>query len=258
MDKTTADELARLIEIMDRLRVECPWDREQTIATLRKNTLEETYELADAIDEGDMAHIREELGDLMLHIVFYSKIGSEQGAFTLADVARGVSDKLVYRHPHVFGEVQVENSGDGQHPWEALKQTEGTKRRGVLAGVPKALPAMVKAFRVGEKAAAAGFDWERREDVWNKVREEAAELKAEIAAGDTEKATDELGDLMFALVNAARLYDIDPEAALEHTNRKFISRFGYMEARAEAAGRELRQMTLAEMEALWQEAKNKA
>jgi XTP/dITP diphosphohydrolase len=255
MDKRTTDALARLLDIMDELREKCPWDREQTIESLRKNTIEETYELADAIDEGNLQHVREELGDLLLHIVFYSKIGSEQGAFTLADVAEGISDKLVYRHPHVFGDVQAETSADVKHNWEALKQREGRKRRGVLAGVPKALPAMVKAFRVGEKAAATGFDWERREDVWDKVREEADELSAEIGAGDKAKATDELGDLFFALINAARLYGIDPEAALERTNRKFIKRFNHMEARAEAAGRELGDMTLAEMDSLWNEAK---
>ncbi len=261
MDNRTAEALSRLLEIMDELREKCPWDREQTIESLRKNTIEETYELADAIDEGNMQHIREELGDLLLHIVFYSKIGSEQGAFTLADVADGISDKLVYRHPHVFGDVNAETSDEVRHNWEALKQREGRnadsekKRRGVLAGVPKGLPAMVKAFRVGEKAAATGFDWERREDVWGKVREECGELEAEFAAGDKEKATDELGDLFFALVNAARLYGIDPEAALERTNRKFISRFGYMESCAEAAGRPLGEMSLDEMEAIWQEAK---
>ncbi len=264
MDKRTVDALARLVDIMDELREKCPWDREQTIASLRKNTIEETYELADAIDEGNMQHIREELGDLLLHIVFYSKIGSEQGAggFTLADVAEGISDKLVYRHPHVFADVHADTPEEVKHNWEALKQREGKggvgggKRRGVLAGVPKALPAMVKAYRIGEKAAATGFDWERREDVWDKVREEAGELAAEISADDREKATDEFGDLFFALVNAARLYNIDPEAALERTNRKFISRFGHMEARAESAGRELSGMSLAEMEELWQDAKS--
>ncbi len=255
MDKLTSDALARLIDIMDTLREKCPWDREQTIESLRKNTIEETYELADAIDEGNMQHIREELGDLLLHIVFYSKIASEQGTFTLADVADGISDKLVYRHPHVFGDVSAPTAADVKHNWEALKQREGKKRRGVLAGVPKGLPAMVKAFRVGEKAAAAGFDWERREDVWSKVGEEIDELMVEIAAGDTEKATDELGDLFFALVNAARLYGIDPEAALERTNRKFIARFGYIERQSEATGRELGAMTPGEMEELWQAAK---
>ncbi len=255
MDKRTAGALSRLLDIMDELRVKCPWDREQTIESLRKNTIEETYELADAIDSGNLDHVREELGDLLLHIVFYSKIGSEQGAFTLADVADGISDKLVYRHPHVFGDVSVETSADVKHNWEALKQREGRKKRGVLAGVPAALPAMVKALRVGEKAAAVGFDWEKREDVWDKVREEADELSAEIRAGDRERATDEFGDLLFALVNAARLHDIDPEAALERTNRKFIARFTHMEAAAADAGRELGGMTLAEMETLWQEAK---
>jgi XTP/dITP diphosphohydrolase len=256
MDKQTADALGRLVDIMDTLREKCPWDREQTIESLRKNTIEETYELVGAIDEGNMRHIREELGDLLLHIVFYSKIGTEQGAFTLADVADGISDKLVYRHPHVFADVHADTPDEVKHNWEALKQREGRKRRGVLAGVPEGLPAMVKAFRIGEKAAATGFDWERREDVWDKVREEAAELKAELRAGDTERATDEMGDLLFALVNAARLYGIDPEAALERTNRKFIARFGHMENRAAAEGRELSGMTLEQMEGLWQDAKN--
>jgi XTP/dITP diphosphohydrolase len=255
MDKRTTEALARLVEIMDTLREKCPWDREQTIQSLRKNTIEETYELAGAIDEGDMAHIREELGDLLLHIVFYSKIGSEQGAFTLADVADGISDKLVYRHPHVFADVHAETPEEVKHNWEALKQREGKKRKGVLSGVPEGLPAMVKAFRIGEKAAATGFDWERREEVWAKVREEAAEFEAELAAGDHDRATDEFGDLVFALVNAARLYDIDPEAALERTNRKFIHRFGYMEKQAADTGRELSGMSLAEMENLWQKAK---
>lgn len=255
MDKRTTGALSRLVDIMDELREKCPWDREQTISSLRKNTIEETYELADAIDEGDMGHIREELGDLLLHIVFYSKIGSEQGAFTLADVAEGISDKLVYRHPHVFADVHADTSAEVKHNWEALKAREGRKRRGLLAGVPKGLPAMVKALRIGEKAAAVGFDWERREDVWDKVREEAAELSAEIEAGDRERAAEEFGDLLFALVNAARLYGIDPEAALERTNRKFIGRFNYMERRAEAEGVELGGMTLSGMEALWRQAK---
>jgi XTP/dITP diphosphohydrolase len=264
MDKKTSDALARLIDIMDELRVKCPWDREQTIASLRKNTIEETYELADAIDSGDMTHIREELGDLLLHIVFYSKIGSEQGAFTLADVAEGISNKLVYRHPHVFGDVRADTSDDVRHNWEALKAREKAAKgngaatgakRATLAGVPKALPAVVKALRIGEKAAAVGFDWQKREDVWDKVREEATEFKAEIVAGDNEKATDEFGDLMFALINAARLYNIDPEAALERTNRKFIARFNYMERGATDAGRSLGDMTLPEMETLWQKAK---
>jgi XTP/dITP diphosphohydrolase len=255
MDKRTEAALARLIDIMDELREKCPWDREQTIASLRKNTIEETYELVDAIDSADMQAIREELGDLLLHIVFYSKIGAEQGAFTLADVAEGISGKLVYRHPHVFGDVRVDTSDDVKHNWEALKTREGAKKRSTLAGVPKALPAVVKALRIGEKAAAVGFDWERREDVWAKVREEAEEFEAEIAAGDNDRATGEFGDLMFALINAARLYGIDPEAALERTNRKFIARFGHMEQAAGSQGRALSDMTLPEMETLWQQSK---
>ncbi|MDR1671316.1 MAG: nucleoside triphosphate pyrophosphohydrolase [Alistipes sp.] len=260
MDKRTTDALARLVDIMDTLREKCPWDREQTIASLRKNTIEETYELADAIDSGNLDHVREELGDLLLHIVFYSKIGAEQSAFTLADVAEGISDKLVYRHPHVFGDTRADTSDDVRHNWEALKTREksagGTaQKRATLAGVPRALPAVIKALRIGEKAAAVGFDWKRREDVWDKVHEEAAEFEAEIVAGDRERAAGEFGDLLFALINAARLYNIDPEAALERTNRKFIARFNFMEQTAAAQGRELNGMSLAEMEALWQESK---
>lgn len=257
MDKKTTGAVSRLVEIMDELRVKCPWDREQTIESLRKNTIEETYELVDAIDEGNLDHVREELGDLLLHIVFYSKIGSEKGAFDLGDVANGISDKLVYRHPHVFSDVHADTPEQVKHNWEELKQREGKKRKGLLAGVPKSLPAMVKAYRVGEKAASLGFDWEKREDVWEKVREEGGELAAEIGAGDSEKMTDEFGDLFFALVNAARLYGVDPEQALERTNRKFIQRFNYMETKASESGRNLGDMTLAEMDALWDEAKHK-
>jgi XTP/dITP diphosphohydrolase len=257
MDNKTTAALARLVDIMNELRVKCPWDREQTISSLRKNTIEETYELVDAIDEGSMEHLREELGDLLLHIVFYSKIGSEQGAFDLGDVANGISDKLVYRHPHVFADVHAETPDEVKHNWEQLKQREGKKRRGVLAGVPKSLPAMVKAYRVGEKAAATGFDWEKREDVWDKVREEAGELCAELATGNHELIEDEFGDLFFALINAARLYNVDPEQALERTNKKFIHRFNYMESKAAEGGRNLGDMTLAEMDALWNEAKTK-
>lgn len=247
MNERTAAALARLVDIMDELREKCPWDREQTIESLRKNTIEETYELVDAIDEGDLDHLREELGDLLLHIVFYSKIGSEKGAFDLADVAEGISDKLVYRHPHVFGDVCAATAGEVKHNWEELKQSEGEKkRRGVLEGVPRSLPAMVKAFRVGEKAAAVGFDWDKREDVWDKVREEAAELAAEVGTCDRCGMEEEFGDLFFALVNAARLYGVDPEQALERTNKKFIGRFNYMESRAAETGRRLGDMTLAE------------
>ena len=256
MDKKTTDALARLVDIMDELREKCPWDREQTIESLRKNTIEETYELVDAIDEGNLDHVREELGDLLLHIVFYSKIGSEKGAFDLSGVANGISDKLVYRHPHVFGDVQADTPGQVRHNWEELKQREGKGRKGVLSGVPKSLPSMVKAYRVGEKAASIGFDWEKREDVWDKVREEFGELMAEIKTGNDHSCIEEeFGDLFFSLVNAARLYDIDPEQALERTNKKFIHRFGFMESKASESGRELGGMTLDEMDALWNLAK---
>jgi XTP/dITP diphosphohydrolase len=263
MDKQTTEALAKLVDIMDELREKCPWDREQTISSLRKNTIEETYELADAIDEGDLDHVREELGDLLLHIVFYSKIGSELGAFTLADVADGISNKLIYRHPHVFADVHADTSEQVKHNWEELKTREGRRKKGVLAGVPKGLPALVKAYRIGEKAAAVGFDWRNREDVWDKVREEADELKAEIEAaekstpesGSRERVEEEFGDLFFALVNAARLYKIDPEAALECTNKKFIGRFNHMETRAAELDKELSRMTPEELEKLWAEAK---
>lgn len=256
MDNKTSEALARLVDIMDELREKCPWDREQTIESLRKNTIEETYELVDAIDEGNLDNLREELGDLLLHIVFYSKIGAEKGAFTLADVADGISDKLVYRHPHVFADVRADTAGEVKHNWEELKQREGRRRKGVLAGVPKSLPAMVKAYRVGEKAAALGFDWEKREDVWDKVREESDELAAELRSGNRAGIEEEFGDLFFALINAARLYGVDPEQALERTNKKFIGRFNYMESAALESGRELGGMTLAEMDILWNEAKS--
>lgn len=243
--------------IMDELREKCPWDREQTFESLRNNTIEETFELADAITDGDMKNIREELGDLLLHIVFYSKMGEETGSFDFADVANGVCDKLVYRHPHVFGDVHADTPDDVKHNWELLKLKEKNKKnRGVLGGVPRSLPAMVKAYRIGEKAASAGFDWEKREDVWNKVKEEIAEAEAEMAAGDKDKTEAEIGDLFFALINASRLYGIDPEQALERTNKKFIKRFAHIEQVARESGKQLSEMTPAEMESAWCEAKN--
>lgn len=247
--------LERLLGIMDRLRAECPWDRKQTFDTLRKNTIEETFELTDAISDGDLEEIRAELGDLLLHIVFYSKLGEEQQAFGFAEVANGICDKLIYRHPHVFGDVSVQGAEQVVQNWEDLKLREGRKKHGVLSGVPRSLPALVKAYRIGEKAAAAGFDWEKREDVWDKVREETAEVEAEIAGMDTGRMEGEIGDLLFALVNMARLYDVDPEAALEKTNKKFIRRFGHIEAKAAEAGKALRDCSLAELEAWWQDAK---
>ena len=253
-DKRAAATL-RLLKIMDELREKCPWDRKQTFETLRNDTIEETYELADAILDGNMEGIREELGDLMLHVVFYSKLGQEAGAFGYADVVDELCDKLVYRHPHVYGEIHADTPDDVKRNWEALKLRKKNRRSGTLGGVPVSLPAMVKALRIGEKAAGAGFDWQRREDVWDKVREEIGEVEAEMREDDRTGMEEEFGDLFFALVNACRLYGIDPEAALERTNRKFIRRFTSMEEISAAQGRMLSELTLDEKEALWQQAK---
>ena len=247
---------SRLLDVMDKLRAECPWDREQTLDSLRNNTIEETYELADAITDKNMEGIKEELGDLLLHVVFYSKIGEEQGAFNYTDVANGVCDKLIYRHPHVYGDIHAETPEEVKQNWEALKLRKKNRKSGTLGGVPVSLPAMVKAFRIGEKAAATGFDWEQKEDVWAKVKEELMEVDAELEAKDTERLTDEMGDLFFALINACRLYGIDPEGALERTNKKFIRRFNHLEQRAEESGRSLHDMSLAEMDDYWNEAKS--
>ena len=255
MDKRL-EATARLLEVMNRLRKECPWDREQTIHSLRNNTIEETYELADAITDKNMEGIKEELGDLLLHVVFYSKLGDEVGAFDYTDVANGVCDKLIYRHPHVYGDIHADTPEEVKQNWEALKLRKKKRKSGTLGGVPVSLPAMVKAFRIGEKAAATGFDWQRREDVWDKVREELGEVDAELRADDKEKLTDEMGDLFFALINACRLYGVDPEAALERTNKKFIRRFNHMEQRAVERGVTLHDLTLDEMEGYWQEAKH--
>ena len=246
---------ARLLEIMDTLRRECPWDREQIFDTLRNNTIEEVYELADAITDKNMEGIKEELGDLLLHVAFYSKLGDEQGVFDYTDVANGVCDKLIYRHPHVYGDIHADTPEKVKQNWEALKLRKKKRKSGTLGGVPVSLPAMVKAFRVGEKAAAVGFDWEKREDVWTKVKEELGEVDAEIEAKDKERLTDEMGDLFFALINACRLYGIDPEGALERTNKKFIRRFNHIEQRAEEQGKSLNEMTLSEMDGYWNEAK---
>ena len=256
MNMTEAEKATvRLLEIMDTLRRECPWDREQTFDTLRNNTIEETYELADAITDKNMEGIKEELGDLLLHVAFYSKLGDEAGAFDYTDVANAVCDKLIYRHPHVYGDIHADTPEAVKQNWEALKLRKKKRKSGTLGGVPVSLPAMVKAYRVGEKAASVGFDWNRREDVWDKVREELMEVDVEIKADDHERLTDEMGDLFFALINACRLYGIDPEGALERTNKKFIRRFGYVEQQAEASGRMLSDMTLEEMDAYWDEAK---
>lgn len=257
MDRHEAEKATtRLLDVMDRLRAECPWDREQTFDTLRNNTIEETYELADAITDKNMDGIKEELGDLLLHVVFYSKLGAESGAFNYTDVANGVCDKLIYRHPHVYGDIHADTPEEVKQNWEALKLRKKRRKSGTLGGVPVSLPAMVKAFRIGEKAAATGFDWEHKEDVWAKVKEELAEVDAEIEAKDKERLTNEMGDLFFALINACRLYGIDPEGALERTNKKFIRRFEYIESRAEERGVTLHDMTLQEMDALWNEYKS--
>lgn len=246
----------RLLEVMDQLRTSCPWDREQTMESLRNLTIEETYELADAIIEEDLENVKKELGDLMLHIVFYSKIGSEKGAFDVADVLQGICDKLIFRHPHVFGEREVKDSGEVIENWEELKMKEG--HRSVLAGVPLSLPAMIKAHRIQDKVRAVGFDWEKRDQVWDKVSEEIREVKHELNNGqEYDKMEDEIGDLLFSVINAARLYNVEPETALERTNRKFIQRFTYLETKAREMKRSLKEMSLEEMEEIWQEAKSK-
>ena len=246
---------ARLLEVMNTLRRECPWDREQTFDSLRSNTIEETYELADAITDHNMEGIKEELGDLLLHVVFYSKLGEEEGACDFGDVADALCDKLIYRHPHVYGDIHANTPDQVKENWEALKLRKKNRRSGTLGGVPRSLPAMVKAYRMGEKAAGAGFDWEQKEDVWDKVREELGEVEAEMKSGSKTDLEGEFGDLLFALVNACRLYGVDPESALERTNKKFIQRFNYMEERAAAKGHTLHEMSLGAMEELWQEAK---
>jgi XTP/dITP diphosphohydrolase len=248
--------LGRLLDIMDELREKCPWDREQTFESIRNNTIEETYELADAILQKNKTEIKKELGDLLLHIVFYSKMGSEDGSFDIKDVANAICDKLIFRHPHVFGTVDVNNNSETvKKNWEELKIKEGNKS--VLGGVPQSLPALIKANRIQEKARAVGFDWDKRTQVWEKVEEELNELKVEIEKMDKEKTTAEFGDLFFSLVNAARLYDVDPETALELTNLKFIRRFNFLESKTLKQGRKLKNMTLDEMNAIWEEAKTR-
>ena len=244
---------ARLLEVMDTLREKCPWDREQTFESLRNNTIEETYELVDAIADGNMEGIKEELGDLLLHVIFYSKLGEEEGKFNFADVADAECDKLIYRHPHVYSDIHADTPTEVMKNWEELKLRKKKRQSGILGGVPRSLPAMVKAFRVGEKAASSGFDWEQKEDVWAKVKEEIAEIEVEMAAGNHERTESEIGDLFFALINMCRLYGIDPELALEKTNKKFISRFQHMEA--EADGRLFSEMTAEELDTLWRNAK---
>ncbi|NTV83107.1 MAG: nucleoside triphosphate pyrophosphohydrolase [Bacteroidales bacterium] len=248
---------ARLLEIMDELREKCPWDRVQTFDTLRHLTLEETYELSDSIMEKDVDGIKKELGDLMLHIVFYAKIGSETNAFDIQDVLESIIEKLIRRHPHIYGDVKVKDAGEVRDNWEKIKMTEG--RKSALGGVPHSLPALVKAYRIQEKASGVGFDWDKVSQVWEKVVEELYEFKKEVECAEEDcdkiKLEQEFGDLLFALVNYARFIDINPEDALERTNRKFIRRFQYVEQGAVKSGKALHQMSLEEMDVFWNEAK---
>jgi MazG family protein len=253
--KKSAEEFMRLLDIIDELRSTCPWDIKQTNESLRKLTIEETYELADAIFSGNDDGIKNELGDLMLHIVFYAKIGSERGKFTMTDVLKGINEKLVYRHPHVFGDVKVSGASEVEKNWEHLKIKENNGYKPVLSGVPASLPAVVKANRIQEKVRGVGFDWEKREQIWDKVMEEINELKNEVTEHDKGKIESELGDVFFSLINASRLYEIDPEAALEKTNRKFIKRFNYLEKATLVKGKSLHEMSLDEMNVIWEEAK---
>lgn len=247
--------MGRVMDTLDILRVKCPWDAKQTNESLRPNTIEEVYELAQALLDGKSDEIRKELGDVLLHILFYAKIGSEQGKFDIADVADALNTKLIFRHPHVFGETHVDNAHDVETNWEQIKLREKGGNKSILAGVPAALPSLVKAFRVQEKAANAGFDWETPAKVWDKVREEMAEVEEAVESGDRDSIEAEFGDLLFSVINAARLYKVNPENALERTNRKFIRRFNHIEEAAKASGRKLADMSLSEMDALWNEAK---
>lgn len=255
---TRAEQLAafdRLLTIMDELREKCPWDHKQTFDSLRENTIEETFELATAISKHDMQEISKELGDVLLHVVFYAKMGSETNDFDMADVCNRICDKLIFRHPHVYGEQAAANAEEVSKLWEQVKLKEKGGNKTVLGGIPDALPSLVKAYRIQDKVANVGFDWEKREDVWDKVHEELNELQAELAKEDGGQKEQEFGDLLFAMINAARLYKIRPDNALEQTNLKFMRRFNYVEQRAKEQGKELKDMTLAEMDALWNEAK---
>lgn len=249
------NEFGRLLDVLDELRAKCPWDKEQTFESLRTLTIEETYELTDAIAEKDLHNIKKELGDVLLHIVFYAKIGSETGDFDIYDVCKSLNEKLIYRHPHIFANEDADSTEKVLQNWENLKLKEKGGNKSVLAGVPLSLPALIKAHRIQDKARSVGFDWDEREQVWDKVTEELGELKAEISAMNQDKMEAEFGDLLFSLINAARLYDINPENALERTNRKFIRRFNYLESKTIAQGKDLKKMSLCEMDDIWEEAK---
>ena len=247
----------QLLDVLDELRVKCPWDREQTNESLRTNTIEETFELCEALMNEDNTNIKKELGDLLLHIVFYAKIGEEKNAFDIKDVCDSLCQKLIYRHPHVFGDVEAKTAGKVEQNWEELKLKEKGGNKTVLEGVAKHLPSLVKAHRIQDKARNVGFDWEKKEDVWDKVNEELNELKAEINNMDSDKMEAEFGDLFFSIINAARLYKINPDNALERTNQKFIRRFNYIEEHTIKQGKSLKEMSLQEMDKLWNEAKAK-
>ncbi|MDY3069241.1 MAG: nucleoside triphosphate pyrophosphohydrolase [Parabacteroides sp.] len=247
----------QLLDVLDELRVKCPWDREQTNESLRTNTIEETFELCEALMNEDNTNIKKELGDLLLHIVFYAKIGEEKNAFDIKDVCDSLCQKLIYRHPHVFGDVEAKTAGKVEQNWEELKLKEKGGNKTVLEGVAKHLPSLVKAHRIQDKARNVGFDWEKKEDVWDKVNEELNELKAEINNMDSDKMEAEFGDFFFSIINAARLYKINPDNALERTNQKFIRRFNYVEEHTIKQGKSLKEMSLQEMDKLWNEAKAK-
>ena len=250
--KEQMEAFGRLLDVLDELRVKCPWDRKQTNESLRPNTIEEVYELCDALMKNDQKNICKELGDVLLHVVFYAKIGSETGAFDIKDVCDKLCDKLIFRHPHVFGEVKADTAEQVSENWEQIKLKEKDGNKSVLSGVPDALPSLIKAYRIQDKARNVGFDWEEREQVWSKVKEEIGEFEAEVATMDKE-----FGDVMFSLINAARLYKINPDNALEHTNQKFIRRFNYLEEHTIKQGKNLTDMSLEEMDAVWNEAKQK-
>ena len=246
---------SRLLDVQDRLRLQCPWDKKQTFESLRPNTIEETFELCDALMKDDKKDICKELGDVLLHVAFYAKIGSEKGDFDMKDVCDHLCEKLIFRHPHVFGDVKADTAGQVSENWEQLKLKEKDGNKSVLSGVPSALPSLIKAYRIQDKARNVGFDWEEREQVWDKVKEEIREFQEEVANMDKDKAEAEFGDVLFSLINAARLYKINPDNALERTNQKFISRFNYLEAHTIKEGKNLQEMTLEEMDAIWNEAK---
>ncbi len=248
--------LDRLLTVMDELREKCPWDSKQTFDSLRTNTIEEVYELSDSIEKHDMHEIQKELGDVLLHVIFYAKMGSETGDFDIGSVAEKLTEKLIFRHPHIYGTQKVNDENDVLQTWEQIKQKEKDGNKTILSGIPKALPSVIKAYRIQDKARNAGFDWDEREQVWDKVKEEIAEFEAEVGNMDADKAEQEFGDVMFSLINAARLYKINPDTALDRTNKKFIRRFTYLEQKVKSQGRNLQDMTLDEMEQIWQESKH--